>query len=333
MRTLASFAGVAFLLATASVSSAAPVYLPPVGGWDYCYTGDAAAGGADFTALDGTWSHDNGSDQWDETMIGAGRPGGAMALSENAVNFLRIQDTGDPRDYGMGDPGSNRKIYFAQLIAGDSNDTVLDDGITITFRARVATTAPLDDGHPNGSGGVVPWPAGGDGHVLHDGGKGNFSVRQSSGDMNVSFSLALASDSGALNADGLVINNLNGNSRTNTVDTGETPGTLNQLVLDPTQWHEFWITIEEDTTDTGTHLVRVWKDGSLVSDDFIVTAGDGSDYDDSYIGMGAGQTDSACAYDIDFFCYKAGAVVAPEPATLGLLAIGAFGVLIRRKRR
>jgi hypothetical protein len=57
---------------------AAPIYQSPTGGWTYTYSGTATAsgsGGSDaFDALDGTWSHDNGSDQWDGSAIGAGRP-------------------------------------------------------------------------------------------------------------------------------------------------------------------------------------------------------------------------------------------------------------------
>ena len=51
----------------------AGLYFPPTGGWTYQYTGEAAAAGTGgFTALDGTWSHDNGSDQWDASTIGVG---------------------------------------------------------------------------------------------------------------------------------------------------------------------------------------------------------------------------------------------------------------------
>jgi len=55
-----------------------PEPLPePPGGWinTYTYTSDAAAAGPGYNALDGTWSHENGSDQWDETAIGDGNPG------------------------------------------------------------------------------------------------------------------------------------------------------------------------------------------------------------------------------------------------------------------
>ncbi|MHC4744020.1 MAG: hypothetical protein ACYS8Z_19045, partial [Planctomycetota bacterium] len=107
-------------LATCGVSRAGVAYEDPTGGWTYTYHGDsAAAGSGGYTALDGTWSHDNNSDQWDGTPIGAGRPGGATVLAEGRINFLRLQDTGNPEVYHMYDPGSNRKIMFGHSITGD----------------------------------------------------------------------------------------------------------------------------------------------------------------------------------------------------------------------
>ena len=285
------------------------VYPDPAGGWTYIYTGDAAiAGPADnFDSLDGTWDHDNSSDQWDGSGIGTGRPGGASSID----GYLRIQDTGDPRDHAQGDPGSNRKIMFGHSVTNDAPTaaaTILDDGVTINFRARISTGAPLDDVHPDGGGATTPWPAGGDGYVIHDGGKDSFSFRQSSGDKIISFALVLASDDAAISADGLTMNNLNGTSPSGDVDTGE-GGTTNLLQLDPTQWHEFWITIQADTSGGGTHRVSIYLDGDSSPVEFHVTAGGGNDYDDSYIGMGCGSTGQSGAIDIDFFGYKPGIII------------------------
>jgi len=130
----------------------------PTGGWTYIYTGDDATAGADFDALDGTWDHDNGSDQWDGSVIGTGSPGGVNAMTEGDVSFLRLQETGDPRDFDMDDP-TNRKILFGHSVTndiGDVGETWLDDGVTISFRARIATTPPLDDVHPDGGGAPAP---------------------------------------------------------------------------------------------------------------------------------------------------------------------------------
>jgi hypothetical protein len=281
------------------------------GRWTYIYNADVASGGADFTALDGTWSHNSASDEWDESRIGDGRPGGASVID----GYLRIQDTGDPSDHGMADPGSNRKVAFAHSITndiGDSAEQILN-GVTISFRARVSTGAPLDNVHPDGGGNITPWPAGGDGYVIHDGGKGNFSIRQSEGDMIISFALALASDDDELPGGGLVMNKLNGAVPTNAVDiTGDEPGLLNILELDPTMWHDYWITIQRDITGYGTHLVKIYLDGSLVPNDFYVTAGDGNDYEDSYVLIGLGATPQSGAIDIDYFAYKQG-IFSPSP--------------------
>ncbi|HCO94979.1 MAG TPA: hypothetical protein DIU00_13675 [Phycisphaerales bacterium] len=275
----------------------------------YTFDGDIAVYGADGPgSLDGTWNHENGSDQWDGTGIGDpnGRPGGVSVLTEDNTTFLRLQDPGDPRDYDMGDPGSNRKIYFGHSITTDIGadaDRILD-GVTVMFRARVATTTPLDDSHPDGGGEITPWPAGGDGYVIHDGGKGNISIRQSDGDMVISFALALASDDEELPASGLVMNKLNGPVPGGDVDIqGDEPGTLNILELDPTQWHDYRIDISPDSTGTGTHLVQIYLDGSSASNDFIVTAGDGDDFDDSYIAIGVGATPQSGAIDIDYVSY------------------------------
>ncbi|MBN2133111.1 MAG: hypothetical protein JW741_26660, partial [Sedimentisphaerales bacterium] len=282
---------------------------PFAGAWAYTYTGDAAVAGAGYTALDGTWSHDNGSDEWDGSTIGQGRPGGASSLN----GYLRIQDPGDPRDYSLADPGSNRKIAFAHSITSDIAGAAarILDGVTILFRARVATGTPLDGLYPAGGAGTTPWPAGGDGYVTHDAGKGNFNIRQSEGDEIVSFSLALASDSDFLQGkSGLVMNSRNGTEPSGSVDVYESEGKLNILELDPTAWHDYWITIQPDVTGSGTHLVRVYLDGALVANDFIVTAGNGNDYDDSYVLIGAGATPQSGAFDVDYFSYQQG-VFAP----------------------
>jgi hypothetical protein len=350
MKRLVSIFVLVLALGLASgVARAGVLYGDPAGGWTYIFTGDAAAGGADFTALDGTWSHDNGSDAWDETGIGAGRPGGVSALD----GYIRIQEPGDPRDHGMGDP-SNRKIMFGHSITNDigaAADAILDTGVTISFRARIATGAPLDDMHPDTggdgeykSGPIAPWPVGGNGYLGHDGGKGNFTIRQSAGDMIISFSLALGTesmkddptlafdDASVGGQSGLVMNNLNGNARAS-ADPWEAldEGSVNVLGLDPTQWHEFWITIEPDATATGTHMVTVSVDGSLAQKVFYVTADGEQDFGDSYMGMGCGATGQMGAFDVDFFGYAPGVIAVPEPATIALLGLG--GLALLRKRR
>ena len=121
-----------FFLATKTSFAQGGAYGAPPGGWMYGYeanAGEDAAGadGSGFTSLDGTWSHDNGSDEWDGSKLGAdGKPGGAEIIDGS---YLRIQDTGDPRDHGFSPDPSNRKVYFGHNLSADgASDTLLDDG-------------------------------------------------------------------------------------------------------------------------------------------------------------------------------------------------------------
>lgn len=293
-------------------SFAAPAYPPPAEGWDYRYEGSAADAGSGTAAdaLDGAWSHDNSSDTWDGSVIGSGRPGGASALTEGDTAFLRIQDTGDPRDYGLSDPGSNRKICFLRDFSGMGlGDSLLDDGVTLSFRARLATAPPLDDRHPDGGGGIDPWPTAGDGCLIHDGGKGHFSLHQATGGL-ISFSLATAADLAGTGLEaGLIMNALNGAIIGGNVDTlgGGTP---NHVPLDPTLWHEFWITIQAG--GTGTHRVSIYADGSLTATEFEATAGSATDHPGGWLGMGFASTAESGALDLDFIAVAAG-IHAPVP--------------------
>src|SRR6059036_1183699 len=111
------------LLAETLQVRAGVAYSNPPGGWTYIYNGDqliVADNASGFASLDGTWSHDNGSDTWDGSTNGGtfssgsgfgidNGPGGANLITENGIGYLRRQDTGDPRDYGYPDP-SNLKV-------------------------------------------------------------------------------------------------------------------------------------------------------------------------------------------------------------------------------
>ncbi len=325
---------------TAGVAVGGVEYAEPLGGWTYIYTGEQAQvgdpdGTQGFNALDGTWSHENGSDEFDITdweIGGGGEPGGIKAMIEGDVTFLRLQDCGDPRDYDMPDP-SIRKIFLGHLLINDGVDQATADqilsegGITISFRARLATTEPLDGQYADEGGenaGVVadtPWPAGGNGYTCHDGGKDIFGVHQEAGgDQTIGFALTLPSDPWDAEADymegrqGLTMNCLAGTSPSGDVDVEGGEGTLNILdIADLTLWHEFWITIEPDDSGGGTHKVNIWMDGSPTPNEFHVTAGTGGDYTESYISMGVGDTNQQGAIDVDFFGYKEG-LFAPAPA-------------------
>jgi len=323
------------LLAACSTSMMAQVsFNAPDGGWNYIYEGDEAnyaPEGEGFASLDGTWNHDNASDQWDGSGIGGdfgdgNRPGGAMVITEGNTTFLRIQDTGDPRDYDYSDPGSNRKVYLGHSLTEDgAADTIMDDGVTLMFRARVPSSGPLDPLHRDGqqANGTQAYPEGGDGYVTSDGGKGNFVIKQNSGGA-IAFSLTTAQDTPGgnptdrvTNFSGLSFNEFNGNAVSGEVNFGQGKG-ANVIPFDPTVWHEFWVTIEKDSSNNGTHVGTVWIDGSTASQTFSITAGTGDDFGGiSYLAMGATATPQNAALDIDHFGVKFEAV-APAPRSYQL---------------
>ncbi len=305
-----------------------PGFAEPAGGWTYTYNGDQATAGAansGFTSLDGTWSHDNGSDEWDGSAPGGtlgdgNRPGGAGTFEEAGLKFLRIQDTGDPRDFAFADPGSNRKLYFGHdMSLNGATETQLDDGITLSFRARIPTpaksTSPLDALHRDGQGaaGPQPYPANGDGYVTSDGGKGNFVLKQSSGGA-IAFSLSTLDDTAGgdpngakANFRGLTMNEFAGNAVSGNVNFGQGTGT-NVIAFDPTDWHTFWIVIRKDPANIGTHQGFIYLDGNFEPTVFKITAGNGSDYTGfSYLAIGSTATPQNSALDVDFVSYKLGA--------------------------
>ncbi len=229
-------------------------YPPPPGGWAYAYEADVGqdAPGNGSNALDGTWSHDNGSDAWDRSPVGGepsetNRPGGVSAVSEAEGGWLRVQDPGDPTQYAIPDP-SNRKLYFVHDLTPQAvGDAFLDDGATLYFRARIPTAAPIDRLYPNQGTGIVDYPAAGDGYGIVAGGKGMVGLKQRARTMGgiISFSFTNSPDAAAL-----VVNNLNGKEVSGDVDTGE-PGVANAISLDPTAWHDVWVTISKGTGSAG----------------------------------------------------------------------------------
>ena len=116
------------------------------------------------------------------------------------------------------------------------------------------------------------------------------------------------------NFSGLSFNEFNGNAISGDVNFGQGEG-ANVIPFDPTVWHNFWITVEKDTAEVGTHVVRIYMDGSTAPTTFKATAGPGSDFGSSYLAMGATATPQNAALDIDYFRVKAG-VHAPNGATI-----------------
>jgi len=264
------------VLSAAEISELAS--LPP-----YVYDGDA---------LDDTWNHDNGSDQWDGTAPGEGNPGGAAALTEDGVTFLRIQDTGDPRDLGIGEP-SNRKVYLQRPM-----DISLD-GASLEFRIRIATSAPLDD-QVTGE----PWPAEGIGYHIRDNGKGMIGIGEAgeAGVGIISFSLAHPGEAGFedVATDVLVMNNLVGTEASGDVDTGDAAAAvaMNMIAVDDaTQWNTFVIDIAAG--GAGTHIVTVSANGGP-AESFEVTIGTDLENDTSSLLIGSSGTGGVTAFDVDY---------------------------------
>lgn len=364
-----------FLCATAPRLHATSIaYSDPVGGWRYAYEGILAGVGSPGNgwvqdALDGGFDRGGGSDSWDGSGLGGtfgsgNQPGGVEMQTDGGTNFLRVQDVGDPRDhaaalgYSPVDP-SNRKLFFTHSITGDgvaSAGNVLDAGVTLAFRARLAggglldphysdTDAGASKGENGGLPGGVPWIAGSSGVLGSNGGKGMFGIYQSSGGF-LSFSLAKTTDqyndATVFGQSGLVMNSLNGSSMSATVDAWQKEGALNVLGISDSElsaWHEFWITIQGDASGGGTHRVDVYLDGSTTPAMFHVTLGDGSDAEyaglRSVLAFGLPTTQQQGAMDVDYLAYVEGIkvpVVVPEPVGGGFFMLG-WGLMLQRSRR
>jgi uncharacterized repeat protein (TIGR01451 family) len=282
-----------------------PLYANPQGGWTYVYTGTGVSNSAP-NALDGKWNHDNGSDSWsgDGRGPGAGLLGGLSATN----GILTIEDAVASGASSV----DNRRYYLThdlqQELPAAIADSILSNGVTLSFRARLTPPPPADPlteltNAPNGFVNVLD-------------GKGMFGIRQvGASGMLISFSLGLALEDTNTTANfnfaqaGLHMNNLNGDVRSAQVDPGE-GGTLNVLPLDPTVFHEFWITIADNGPSPGTHRVLVYTDGSTTATVFNVTAGSGLDAPfSSYLALGLPSTGQRGAFDVDFFAYKPGVVL------------------------
>lgn len=184
---------------------------------------------------------------------------------------------------------------------------MLDDGVTLSFRARISMIGTLDNAYPDDGTGPLPWAAGGDGTVITDSGKGMVGIRQGNGGM-ISFSMALPTDTTETGPNGgLVMNQLNGSSISGDIDTGD-GGTPNfQALDDPTQFHEFWVVIKGIQGDR-THSVRIWMDGDEDNQSvFAVTAGNTTEGPfDTLLALGASSTGQTGAFDLDFVSVKPG---------------------------
>lgn len=358
MNPCATFLSCSALALLGLASSRAGIAFPdPPGGWSYIYDGSRLIIGAPnsgMTSLDGTWAHDS-SDQWDGSEIGGAfstegfglgnKPGGVSLLTEQSgTTFLRLQDPGDPTAYGYPDP-NNRKLYFGHDLGLDMDPakalTIIDTGVTISFRARIPTLAkaggPLDPLMPAGqeNAGVQPYPTEGDGYLTSDSGKGNFVIRQGgSGEDSpggaIAFSFTQTTDktSGDPSADpaglaGLTFNEFNGNVPTSQVIFGQ--GKRTEVVaFDPTDWHEAYIVLRKDPDRFGTHEAFIFVDGQLRPAVYKLTAGTGTDgISSSYLAIGGSATPQSWALDVDWFGYKEEPIFPPgaqlPPLIFGLV--------------
>jgi hypothetical protein len=339
MKPTATFAACCTVLILSLASARAGIAFPdPSGGWSYIYNGNQLIVGAPLsglTSLDGTWGHDS-SDQWDGSEIGGAfstgdfgignAPGGvSLVTNQTGTTYLRLQDPGDPTTYGYPDP-SNRKLFFGHDVTTDIDptkaQTIMDAGVTLSFRARIPTLAkaggPLDSLTPAGqtASGMQPYPTNGDGYVVSDGGKGNFVIRQGGSGLEspggaIAFCLtqntdAASADPGAPQAGtaGLTFNEFNGNVPIHTVAFGQGKR-ADAVEFDPTDWHEVYIVMRKDPDNFGTHEIFVFVDGNLRADVFKTTAGTGADtFSSTYIAMGGSATPQSWALDVDWFGYR-----------------------------
>ncbi len=254
----------------------------PPGGWDVLFhfdeLKDKKLKTVGNSAIDGSWNHDNGSDQWDGSAPGEkGKSPGGVAINVVAGEgdptgdavVLSIEDTGDPRNNGFADPGSNRKVYFTYNI--NYNGHLLTDGVTFIARWRI---------NPD------PLEAPANGENLHDGAKGQVAV----GSLNPATLFSMALDEGGI-----------------LYFASEAQKALD--VGDETQFKAVWATIK----DSGQEI-NIYLNGDVkpIFSDSVVPLGNGDDSNFSnYLAIGMGSTGRDGAIQIDYIGYKVG-IFEPE---------------------
>jgi len=306
-------------------------YTDPVWTYEYAGSPDTYSASA-WSSLDATWDHGNSSDNWYGDKIAAAWFGGVESMTNGTggVTFLRIQDA------FPWSSANNARIFFNQYSTlYGAGDTLLD-GVTITCRCRLSTDlggaiSKID----NDGGDDYGWPAEGKGFQIDYEGKGHFGIKD--GNLSdstircIAFSLAPATQAGELKGKtGLTMNNLNGTTPTVDVDT-DSSGTVNVVEVDDLDdWHEFWITIQADTSGGGTHKVTVYVDGDTTGVVKHVTASNSYDNGDGDPGryqeetvmfMGCPGSDAYSSIDVDFIAWKAGVNVPTANAALAPVAI------------
>jgi hypothetical protein len=271
-------------------------------------------------------------------------PGGVATYAEagTGATYLRIQDPGNPNTYGWADKGaqagptaprqegSGRQFQVGHDMTVDpqfsGNHNILDNGVTISFRTRLATlaTGPLDDAFPEGGttlADTVPWPTDGLGYSVANEGRGMFHLSQSGpgGEQQMAFGLVdqdtITTDSLTITKTGLVMNNRANPAVADDVDTNMANDTTLNVVeipdADLDDWHEFWITIEALTVPVAgnTHEVNVYHNGSLTPETFEIILARENEFDTgAHLGMGLSSATRQGAYDVDFYAYSEGSL-------------------------
>ena len=251
-------------------------YLPPGGGWNYLFEGNAAAGSA-TEALDGTWDHNNSSDQWDGTAPGTGNPGGIAVVpvaGEPGNSALLMVDA-----VTTSGTNNNRRLALTHNLASGEGVPAdfLDDGATIAFRLRLPTSAG-------------DLPSAPDGLNPYSGAKGMVNLRGSRG--RISFALGMAGTDSSYQQDGMLISDNNSSFF---------------QPLDPTAWNEFWVTTGQNAADASLYDLKVYRNGSTVP---IIarTIKLSTTVDESYpyLSLQLSATNQKAAVEVDYIAFKNG---------------------------
>jgi hypothetical protein len=329
------------LLAATAVSQpqaqAGVSFQDPAGGWSYMFNGDQClvnpAG-----LFDGSWIQGANS-SWGLDARGAnvGLPGGVDLTTNATLKYITVEDP-------LTDAASNnRRLYFIRSLTNGTgvayNDAMMmfSNGVTLTFRARLT---PISDprlslGYSNISGQPFERYAP-NGHPVVSDGKSIFGLRSPANEI-ISFGLTMGweddADGQLFPGGGLIMNRAIRTAATGNVDGADTAGgTVPWVKLDPTAWHEYWITITNRGTATnGEYQVNVYLDGNTTPNALYTTAGtggnDGVGATNAYLTFGLGSSTGSGAVDIDFIGFKMGALTPVAAAAIPpvMTKVNSFG--------
>jgi len=270
-----------FVAALQTSKGFAENYPEPISGWDYKFEGNLARSVAD-SSLDGTWDHNNNSDQWDGTTPGSGNPGGISIVaiqSEPGNSALLMVDA-----VTTSGKNNNRRLALTHNLAIHEGiqPTFLKSGATIAFRIKVPHSSPYLTDSPNG---LAP----------NANATGIINLRGNGG--RISFSMGIKGTDALFPDDGFFVSDSNSPLFHS---------------LDPTAWNEFWITIKESEKNAGLYKLNAYKNGSItpfISRDIGLSTGTLESF--PYISLQLSSTTETAAIEIDYIAFKSG-VHAPD---------------------